>query len=91
MTLLTVALNPSSSGGLPTSHSIVISNSSYSSGPLIIMAASNRSLMVTFDGLTNGSYYNITAVSVNCAGRSSTTIQTFVSFIYIGVLLYTPK
>ena len=66
-------VNPSSSGGLPTSYSVTISNSSYvysNSTP----AFRNGSAMVAITGLTIGTNYTISAVAINCAGSSNPTI-----------------
>eukprot|EP00731_Ephydatia_muelleri_P011551 Em0006g445a len=65
--MVLVVVNPSSSGGLPTSYSVTISNSSYvysNSTPAFL----NWSAMVTFTGLTNSTNYTISAVAINCAG-----------------------
>eukprot|EP00731_Ephydatia_muelleri_P011460 Em0006g354a len=67
-----VVVNPSSSGGLPTSYSVTISNSSYvysNATPAFL----NGSAMVTFTGLTIGTNYTILAVAINCAGSSDPT------------------
>ena len=71
--MVLVVVNPSSSGGLPTSYNVTISNSSYvysNSTPAFL----NGSAMVTFTGLTIGTNYTISAVAINCAGSSNTTI-----------------
>ena len=73
--MVLVVVNPSSSGGLPTSYSITISNSSYvysNSTPAFL----NGSAMVTFTGLTNSTSYTISAVAINCAGSSSSSNTT---------------
>ena len=73
--MVLVAVNPSSSGGLPTSYSITISNSSYvysNSTPAFL----NGSAMVAFTGLTNSTSYTISAVAINCAGSSSSSNPT---------------
>ena len=70
--MVQVVVNPSSSGGLPTSYSVNISNSTYvysNSTPAFL----NGSAMVTFTGLTIGTNYTISAVAINCAGSSNTT------------------
>ena len=67
-----MVVNPSSSGGLPTSYNVTISNSSYvysNSTPAFL----NGSAIVTFTGLTIGTNYTISAVAINCAGSSNTT------------------
>ena len=70
--MVLVILNPSSSGGLPTSYNVNISNSSYvysNSTPAFL----NGSAMVTFTGLTNSTTYTISAVAINCANSSNPT------------------
>eukprot|EP00731_Ephydatia_muelleri_P011295 Em0006g189a len=70
--MVQVVVNPSSSGGLPTSYSVTISNSSYgysNSTPAFL----NGSAMVTFTGLTIGTNYTISAVAINCAGSSNSS------------------
>ena len=70
--MVLVILNPSSSGGLPTSYNVNISNSSYvysNSTPAFL----NGSAMVTFTGLTNSTSYTISAVAINCANSSNPT------------------
>eukprot|EP00731_Ephydatia_muelleri_P011466 Em0006g360a len=66
--MVLVVVNPSSSGGLPTSYNVTISNSRF------IPAFLNGSAMVTFTGLTIGTTYTISAVAINCAGSSNPTI-----------------
>ena len=78
--MVLVVVNPSSSGGLPTSYSVTISNSSYvysNSAPAFL----NGSAMFTFTGLTIGTNYIISAVAINCAGSSYPTI-IYVSCMY---------
>ena len=84
--MVLVVVNPSSSGGLPTSYSVTISNSSYvySNSTLAFL---NGSAMVTFTGLTIGTNYTISAVAINCAGSSNPT-TFYVSCMY-KVLCYT--
>ncbi|KAL5500538.1 hypothetical protein EMCRGX_G012116 [Ephydatia muelleri] len=72
--MVLVVVNPSSSGGLPTSYNVTISNSTYeysNSTPAFL----NGSAMVTFTGLTIGTNYTtcISAVAINCAGSSNPT------------------
>ncbi|KAL5500524.1 hypothetical protein EMCRGX_G012102 [Ephydatia muelleri] len=70
---MVVVLNPSSSGGLPTSYSVTISNTSYvysNSTPAFL----NGSAMVIFTGLTIGTNYTISAVAINCADSSNRTM-----------------
>eukprot|EP00731_Ephydatia_muelleri_P011451 Em0006g345a len=71
--MVLVVVNPSSSGCLPTSYNVTISNSSYgysNSTPAVFL---NGSAMVTFTGLTIGTNYTISAVAINCAGSSNPT------------------
>eukprot|EP00731_Ephydatia_muelleri_P011523 Em0006g417a len=79
--MVLVVVNPSSSGGLPTSYSVTISNSSYvySNSTTAFL---NGSAMVTFIGLTIGTNYTISAVAINCAGssNSSNTTTIYVSW-----------
>ena len=70
--MVLVVVNPSSSGGLPTSYSVTISNSSYGYSNST-SAFLNGSAMVTFTGLTIGTNYTISAVAINCAGSSNPT------------------
>ncbi|KAL5500509.1 hypothetical protein EMCRGX_G012085 [Ephydatia muelleri] len=73
--MVLVVMNPSSSGGLPTSYNVTISNSSYvysNSTPAFL----NGSAMVTFTGLTNSTSYTISAVAINCAGSSNSSNPT---------------
>ena len=81
--MVLVVVNPSSSGGLPTSYNVTISNSGYvytKSTPAFL----NGSAMVTFTGLTNTTNYTISAVAINCAGSSisSNTTTILVSCTY---------
>ena len=71
--MVLVVVNPSSSGGLPTSYSVTISNSSYVYSNSTPAAFLNGSAMVTFTGLTIGTNYTISAVAINCAGSSNAT------------------
>ena len=75
------------SGGLTTSYSVTISNCSYTTSPPVVMT--NGSAMVTFTGLRNDSSYNISAVAINCAGNSSTSIQRYISCMYTGLVQLT--
>ena len=79
--MVLVIVNPSSSGCLPTSYNVTISNSSYgysNSTPAFL----NGSAMVTFTGLTIGTNYTISAVAINCAGSSNpTTINVSCMFM----------
>ena len=87
--LVLVVVNPSSSGGLPTSYSITISNSSYgysNSTPAFL----NGSAMVTFTGLTIGTNYTISAVAINCAGSSNPT-TIYISCKYKVLWLFEKK
>ena len=71
--MVLVVVNPSSSGGLPTSYNVTISNSTYvysNSTPAFL----NGSAMVTFTGLTIGTNYTISAVAINCADSSNPTM-----------------
>ena len=73
--MVLVVVNSSSSGGLPTSYNVTISNSSYvysNSTPAFL----NGSAMVTFTGLTNSTNYTISAVAINCAGSSNSSNAT---------------
>ncbi|KAL5500561.1 hypothetical protein EMCRGX_G012145 [Ephydatia muelleri] len=70
--MVLVVVNPSSSGGLPTSYNVTISNSSYVYSNST-SAFLNGSAMVTFTGLTIGTTYTISAVAINCAGSSNPT------------------
>eukprot|EP00731_Ephydatia_muelleri_P011462 Em0006g356a len=70
--MVLVVVNPSSSGGLPTSYSVTISNSSYVYSNFT-PAFLNGSAMVTFTELTIGTNYTISAVAINCAGLSNPT------------------
>ena len=88
MAWLVVAITPSPYGGLPTSYTAIISNSSYTSSPVVITAATSVSATISFTGLRNDSFYNISIVAINCAGNNSTSIQTFVSFIGISMHIY---
>ena len=81
--MVLVIVSPSSSGGLPTSYSVTISNSSYgysNSTPAFL----NGSAMVTFTGLTNSTNYTISAVAINCAGSSNSSNPTtiYISCMY---------
>ena len=71
--MVLVVVNPSSSGGLPTSYNVTISNSTYvySNSTLAFL---NGSAMFTFTGLTIGTNYTISAVAINCAGSSNPTM-----------------
>ena len=73
--MVLVVVKPSSSGGLPTSYNVTISNSSYgysNSTPAFL----NGSAMFTFTGLTIGTNYTISAVAINCADSSSSSNTT---------------
>ena len=85
--MVLVVVTPSPSGGLTTSYNVTISNSSYTTSPPVIMT--NGSAMVTFTGLRNDSSYNISAVAINCAGNSSTSIQRYISCMYTGLVQVT--
>ena len=78
--MVLVVVNPSSSGGLPTSYNVTISNSSYvySNSTAAFL---NGSAMVTFTGLTNSTSYTISAVAINCAGSSNPT-TIYISCMY---------
>ena len=81
--MVLVVVNPSSSGGLPTSYNVNINNSSYvytKSTPAFL----NGSAMVTFTGLTVGTIYTMSAVAINCAGSSisSNTTTILISCTY---------
>ena len=78
--MVQVVVNPSSSGGLPTSYNVTISNSSYvysNTTP----AFPNGSAMIIFTGLTNSINYTISSVAINCAGSSNFT-TIYVSGMY---------
>ncbi|KAL5500548.1 hypothetical protein EMCRGX_G012130 [Ephydatia muelleri] len=77
--MVLVVVNPSSSGGLPTSYSITISNSSYVYSNSTPAAFLNGFAIVTFTGLTIGTNYTVSAVAINCAGSSNAT-TIYVSF-----------
>ena len=79
--MVLVVVNPSSSGGLPTSYNVTISNSSYVYSNLT-PAFLNGSAMVTFTGLTNSTNYMISAVAINCAGSSNPT-TIYVSCMFV--------
>ncbi|KAL5500508.1 hypothetical protein EMCRGX_G012083 [Ephydatia muelleri] len=70
--MVLVVVNPSSSGGLPTSYNVTISNSSSKITPAFL----NGSAMVTFTDLTNSTNYTISAVATNCAGSSNSSNPT---------------
>ena len=70
--MVLVVVNPSSSGGLPTSNSVTISNSSYECRNYT-PAFLNGSAMVSFTCLTNSTNYTISVMAINCAGSSNTT------------------
>ena len=79
--MVLVVVNLSSSGGLPTSYNVNISNSSYvytKSTPAFL----NGSAMVTFTGLTNTTTYTISAVAINCAGSSNPATIISMSCMY---------
>eukprot|EP00731_Ephydatia_muelleri_P011552 Em0006g446a len=87
--MVQVMVNPSSSGGLPTSYSVTISNSSYmnvcsNSTPAFL----NGSAMFTCNGLTNSTNYTISAVAINCAGSSNSSNPTT---IYVSCMCKTMK
>ena len=82
--MVLVEVTPSPSGGLTTSYNVTISNSSYTTSPPVVMT--NGSAMVTFTGLRNDSSYSISAVAINCAGNSSTSIQRYISCMYTGLI-----
>ena len=67
--MVLVVVNPSSSGGLPTSYNVTISNGSSKITPAFL----NGSAMVTFTDLTNSTNYTISAVAINCAGSSNSS------------------
>ena len=85
--MVLVVVTPSPSGGLTTSYNVTISNCSYTTSPPVVMT--NGSAMVTFTGLRNDSSYNISAVAINCAGNSSTSIQRYISCMYTGLVQLT--
>ena len=71
--MVLVVVNPSSSGGLPTSYNVSISNSSYVYSNSTPAAFLNGFAIVTFTGLTIGTNYTVSAVAINCAGSSYAT------------------
>ena len=84
--MVLVVVTPSPSGGLTTSYNVTISNSSYTTSRPVDMTSG--SAMVTFTGLRNDSSYNISAVAINCAGNSSTSIQRYISCMYTCTYMY---
>ena len=84
-----MVVNPSFSGGLPTSYNVTISNSSYMYGCRISTPAFlNGSAMVTFTGLTNSTSYTISStVLVQVTLPES---MSYVS-IHVSVVLHKDK
>ena len=79
--MVRVVVSPSPNGGRPTSYNVSISNSSYTSSPVVM---ANGSAVVTFAGLRNVSTYNISAVAINCAGNTIT--ESYISCMYTGLV-----
>ena len=67
---LTVTWTPPTTGGVPTSYNVTISDSS---SPVVIGDNGSPVYTHTFTGLVSDTLYTVSVVAINCAGSSNGT------------------
>eukprot|EP00731_Ephydatia_muelleri_P011220 Em0006g114a len=70
---LTVTWTPPTTGGVPTSYSVTINDSS---SPVVIADNGSPVYTHTFTGLVSDTLYTVSVVAINCAGSSNGTKGT---------------
>ncbi|KAL5500738.1 hypothetical protein EMCRGX_G012336 [Ephydatia muelleri] len=70
---LTVTWTPPTTGGVPTSYSVTINDSS---SPVVIADNGSPVYTHTFTGLVSDTLYTVSVVAINCAGSSNGTSLT---------------
>eukprot|EP00731_Ephydatia_muelleri_P035787 Em0161g1a len=70
---LTVTWTPPTTGGVPTSYTVTINDSS---SPVVMAANGSPVYTHTFTGLVSDTLYTVSVVAINCAGASNGTSET---------------
>ena len=73
---LTVTWTPPTTGGVPTSYSVTINDSS---SPVVIADNGSPVYTHTFIGLVSNTLYTVSVVAINCAGQNLTSTRAFMS------------